>query len=88
MLDDKDIARLKEILATKDDLKGFATKDDLKDMAAKSDLKSLASKDDLNKMEKRLGRKFTQLFNFIDKEVMDDRKRINSLERILNPSVS
>lgn len=39
MLDDKDIKKLKETLATKEDLKAFATKDDFKDL--KGDFKNL-----------------------------------------------
>lgn len=41
MLDEKDIKKLKEILATKEDLKDFATKDDLKNFATKDDFKDL-----------------------------------------------
>ena len=47
MITDKDIKKLKEAFATKDDLKSFATKDDLRSFATKDDLKSFATKDDL-----------------------------------------
>ena len=44
---DDQIQQLKDIFATKDDLKGFATKTDLKPFATKDDLKSFATKTDL-----------------------------------------
>ncbi|MCR4263839.1 MAG: hypothetical protein NUV98_03945 [Candidatus Roizmanbacteria bacterium] len=66
--------------ATKDDLERFATKEDLSRFATKEDLKQFATKDDLMTMEKRSDKKFLQLFNFLDKEVMSDRKRIERLE--------
>ena len=47
MITDKDVKKLKEVFATKDDLKTFATKDDLKTFATKDDLKTFATKDDL-----------------------------------------
>ncbi|OGB87265.1 hypothetical protein A3H38_03210 [candidate division WOR-1 bacterium RIFCSPLOWO2_02_FULL_46_20] len=56
----KDIEKLSEIFATKDDLKRFATKDDLKRFSTKDDLADLKSeiKDDIltsqDKIMKRL----------------------------------
>ena len=52
MLDDKDIQKLKESFATKDDLKNFATKDDLNEI--KADLKNFATKDDFKDLKKDL----------------------------------
>ena len=52
MLDDKDINKLKSILATKQDLKGVATKKDLDKMAA-DNLKIFATKKDLDDMAAR-----------------------------------
>lgn len=40
-LSEKDITKLKEVVATKDDLKAFATKEDLKNFATKDDLRNL-----------------------------------------------
>ncbi len=75
--------------AKKDDLKNFATKGDLKDFATKDDLKGLASKDDLKKLEKKLDRKFTDLFDFLDKDVMETKRKITTIEQVLQiPSVS
>ena len=53
---DEQIQQLKDIFATKDDLKSFATKDDLKSFATKDDLKkSLAPiKRDIKSIKKDL----------------------------------
>lgn len=56
MITDKDIQKLKNVFATKDDLGKFATKDDLvafegridKKSATKDDIKALATKKDLH----------------------------------------
>jgi len=47
MITNADITKLKDVFATKEDLKSFATKDDLKAFATKDDLKGFATKDDL-----------------------------------------
>jgi hypothetical protein len=47
MFDKQEIKQLKEIFATKSDLKPFATKDDFKNFATKTDLKNFATKTDL-----------------------------------------
>jgi len=47
MITDTDIKKLKQVFATKDDLKKCATKDDLKKFATKDDLKKYATRDDL-----------------------------------------
>lgn len=87
MLSKSDLKWLKENLASKDDLKNFATKDDLKDFAKQKDL--LLLKQDLKKLEKRLNKKFTDLFNFIDKDVMKNKRKIKTIEQFLQiPSVS
>lgn len=44
MITNSDIAKLKAVFATKDDLKGFAKKDDLKALATKDDLKGLENR--------------------------------------------
>jgi hypothetical protein len=59
MLDDNDIEKLKEVFATKDDLKeSFASKQDIENLidivVTKEDSKSFAKKDDLEKIDKRL----------------------------------
>ncbi|MDD5593455.1 MAG: hypothetical protein PHG97_01770 [Candidatus Margulisbacteria bacterium] len=43
----KDVEKLKEVFATKEDLKSFATKEDLKSFATKEDLKAFATKEGL-----------------------------------------
>lgn len=88
----KDVAVTKDeakSFATKDDLKYFATKDDLKNFATKDDLTSLSTKDDLKKLEKKLDTKFTQLFDVIDKDVMETKGKIKTIEQSLRiPAIS
>jgi len=48
---------------------GMLSQNDIK--IIKNLLKNLATKDDLNKLENRLNKKFTQLFNFLDRDVMN-----------------
>lgn len=62
----------------------FATKDDLKNFATKDDLNNLSTKKDIQILDRKLKNKFTQLFNFLDKDVMDHKKRIEKIEQILN----
>ena len=50
MITDKDVQKLSEAFATKEDLKGLATKDDLKSLATKEDLKDLATKKEIEKL--------------------------------------
>lgn len=40
----------------------------------------MATKTDLNKLESKLDRKFTELFDFLDTDVMDLKKRVIHLE--------
>ncbi len=47
MITYRDIEKLRQVFATKDDLKNYATKGDFKDMESRMDLK-YPSKDDLN----------------------------------------
>ncbi len=74
---------LKDNFLTKNDAKSFATKDDLKNFATKADLKDLASKKDLKSLEKRLDKRFKNLFNFLDKDVMNTKKRLKTIEENL-----
>ncbi len=79
---------LKDNFATKDDLKDFATKDDLKAMEDRQD-KKYVTKDDLKKLDKKLDKKFTDLFDFLDKDVMETKRKITTIEQVLQiPSVS
>ncbi|MDO8583006.1 MAG: hypothetical protein Q7R51_00560 [bacterium] len=50
----KAIATIKENMATKSDLKGFAKRTDLDRFATKDDLKGMATKSDLKNLETRL----------------------------------
>lgn len=43
----REVENIKEIMATKEDLKDFATKEDLESFATKEDLKIFATKEDL-----------------------------------------
>ena len=70
--------------ATKDELKTLVTKEDAKTLATKDELKGLASKDDLKQLEKRLDKKFTDLFNFLDKDIMENQRRLKRVENALN----
>lgn len=93
MLTKNDLKAIKQIVSdtavTKDEAKYFATKDDLKSLATKDDLKSLASKDDLKKLEKKLDMRFTQLFDVIDKDLMETKKKVKIIEQSLHiPAVS
>lgn len=67
----------------------FATKDDLKPFVTKEDLKFLATKDDIKKLEKKLDTKFTQLFDYIDKDVMETKRKVKTIEQSLRiPAIS
>ncbi|QXJ34035.1 PD-(D/E)XK nuclease family protein [Saccharolobus shibatae] len=46
----QELEEIKNVMATKEDLKGMATKEDLKTMATKEDLKGMATKEDLKTM--------------------------------------
>jgi len=54
----KDIEKLKEHFATKEDLKQFATKEDLKRFATKEDLKQFATKADLEDFRREVRENF------------------------------
>ncbi|KAB3531170.1 hypothetical protein F8154_13155 [Alkaliphilus pronyensis] len=41
---------MKQVMATKEDLKGMASKEDIKNMATKEDLKGMATKEDIKNM--------------------------------------
>lgn len=74
-------------MLTKSDINTI--KELLKDLATKDDLKLLASKMDLKKLEKKLDKKFTDLFDLLDKDVMKNKQRLNTIEEILNiPPIS
>lgn len=49
----------------------------------KSLLSKLSTKDDLNNLEKRLNKKFTDLFDYLDKDVMSTKSRVSTIEKIL-----
>lgn len=86
MLTKSDLQSIKEILkdfATKDDLKGFATKDDLKSIkldlgVLKNDVKTI--KTDMTKVRKEI----TTLFDFLDRDFLDLRQRVDRIEEHLN----
>lgn len=71
-----DLARF----ATKDDLANFATKDDLKMYATKQDLKQCVTTEHFNRTINRLEKKIDQILTFLDREVMDNRRRIIQIE--------
>lgn len=76
MLTKSDIQLIKDIFknsATKDDLKNFATKDDLQ-----QELKPI--KQDVSKIRKEM----KTLFNFLDKDFVCLRKKVNRVEEHLN----
>ena len=76
-------------MATKDDIKDMATTDDItkirSQMATKDDLKGMATKDDLKtvlkKTEKKLINRIDFHFHSLDKDLMEDRHRLDRLER-------
>jgi len=55
-------------------------------MLTKSDMKwlkeNLATKTDV----KKLNKKFTQLFDFIDKDVMENKRKLKTIEQVLHIS--
>ena len=61
------VADMHATMATKDDLKGMATKDDLKTV--------------LKKTEKKLINRIDFHFHSLDKDLMEDRHRLDRLER-------
>jgi len=54
MITDKDVKKLGDALATKEDLKGLAMKDDLKSLATKEELNGLATKKGLEDLTKHM----------------------------------
>ena len=54
--------------------------------ATKDDLKNLATKDDFKKLDKKLDKKFTDLFDFLDKDVMETKRKITTIEQALQIS--
>ena len=75
MLDDKDIRKLKEVLATKKDLERFATKEDLERFATKEDLDErsnkllqeiFSTKEDLEGFKDEVRKSFSGLHSAID----------------------
>ena len=71
MITDKDIAKLKKVFATKDDLKNFATKDDLKEI--RQEINRFTTKDDLQNLKKDLRKdmreSFTKLIEMMKSKV-------------------
>ena len=47
-------------------------------------LKGIATKKDLEATEKRLQTRFDQLFNFLDKDVMENRRRMDKIDERLD----
>jgi len=58
MLTNEEIKKIREGLATKEDLKIFASKNDLESFAAKDDLKRFATKDDLKNFATKVDLKY------------------------------
>ena len=52
--------------------KSFSTKDDLKT--------------EIKKLDKKLDKKFTELFDFLDEDVMKNKRRLDKVEEVLNIS--
>ncbi|MEK7165779.1 MAG: hypothetical protein AAB874_03160 [Patescibacteria group bacterium] len=75
MITDKDVVKLKQVFATKDDFKGFATKDDLK-----RELKPI--KDDIADIRKKMN----SIISFFDREYLAFRKRVEFIEKHLHIS--
>lgn len=68
-----------------------------KNMLTKNDLANIrqivketaATKDDLKKLEKKLDTKFTQLFDYIDKDVVETKRKVKTIEQSLRiPAIS
>lgn len=80
----KDIEKLKDVFATKDDLKGFATKDDLKNFATKDDLSRINENIDwligaFRKMQEDLTVRFSQ-YRRHDDQLENHELRIKKIE--------
>jgi len=77
---DKDVAKLKKVFATKDDLKNFTTKDDLKNFVTKDDLKnelkSFATKDELISTKWELINKIDNLKQDLKQEITEKYDKI------------
>lgn len=83
---DDQIQQLKDIFATKDDLKSFATKDDLKSFATKDDLKSFATKDDLKKSLAPIKRKLNAIQKDLSWTMLKYDSRLVHLEKhVIHP---
>ncbi len=82
MITDADITKLKQVFATKDDLKQFATKDDLKQFATKDDLKQFATKDDLKQLREDIIHDVADMLdNKIGPILNNHESRIDRLEK-------
>ena len=80
MITDKDIQKLSEVFATKEDLKGLATKDYLKSLATKEELKGRATKKDLDDLTKHV--------NELAGDVVKVHKKVEELdERVKRPAL-
>ena len=67
----KDIELLKEVFATKADIKVFATKADLKVFATKSDLEGFATKTELKALESKVDAGFDRILTGQDKIIRE-----------------
>ena len=74
MITDKDIAKLKKVFATKDDLKNFATKDDLKEI--RQEINRFTTKDDLQNLKKDLRKDMRESFTKLIEMMTDGTTRI------------
>ena len=91
MFDEQEIKQLKEVFATKDDLKSFATKDDVKSII-KEEIEGLSTmvNNAFNENEKRMADGFKEIkeeFKIVneklDKKVDNIEKRVVKLEEAL-----
>lgn len=66
MLDNKDIQKLKEVFATKEDLERFATKEELNANTTKLLQEIFATKEDLEAFREEVRKSFSNLHTAID----------------------
>ena len=68
---DKDVTKLKEVFATKEDLKRFATKEYLKRFATKDDLQQFATKDELREFRGEVVTRLDRVMSELEKSRED-----------------
>ena len=82
MITDADIKKMKEVFATKDDLKFFATKDDLKPLEAR-----MSTKGELKSLDLKMDRGFIEIVEFIGEvknEIMNELNEFRNEMRDIN----